>query len=456
MKKSVKILILALIFVSLLAFCYTFPYSGDDWAFATTYGNIQLKEFFKNLNGRYLGNILAIIISRNNIIKTIYMSIVIFLIIYFSTKLIKKDNTILMIIFYILFLTMNNSIFAQSIIWSSGFCNYATASLFMILILYFCLNKINFKYSVVIYFLLSFLGSLLVENMTLALFGFALIINIRNYFKTRKINYNYLALLLGSILGLLIMFLNPSYLKILNKADNYRSLEQTNLEKMMFPYLFFNPFLNLLKIITILFVVFKKPSVRNIIIGSAFNIFIIILMFYEKLPNILIFVILYCIVGGLFLFVNRKIINKNLKIIFTLIVLTIIPLFFVNPIGARNFLPIYLLELIFYLSLISDYLIKFKFNYLIIFTAIIVYGFTYYIYNVDFKATEVVRNQLITKINEGQKEINVNLEVFEKNKVHYPLPYLKGDKVAFSEFYHTKKGWTINYNNDNKSLNLEK
>lgn len=53
----------------LIALCYCFPYTGDDWAWGSSIGIERYNNFFKGYNGRYLGNIMVMILTRSQVLK---------------------------------------------------------------------------------------------------------------------------------------------------------------------------------------------------------------------------------------------------------------------------------------------------------------------------------------------------------------------------------------------------
>ena len=65
--------IITLLFFGFLAFL--FPYSGDDWAWGSIMGITRLETFFDNYNGRYLGNLLVMAITRSKALKVILMAL---------------------------------------------------------------------------------------------------------------------------------------------------------------------------------------------------------------------------------------------------------------------------------------------------------------------------------------------------------------------------------------------
>ena len=61
--------------VALFALCLLLPYSGDDWTWGGQAAFTRLNSGFANYNGRYLGNLLIIPLSRFYILRlaTVYM-----------------------------------------------------------------------------------------------------------------------------------------------------------------------------------------------------------------------------------------------------------------------------------------------------------------------------------------------------------------------------------------------
>lgn len=57
-KYSIFIIIFLAIFTSLI------PYACDDWAWGSSIGIERLERFFAGYNGRYLGNLIVIAITR--------------------------------------------------------------------------------------------------------------------------------------------------------------------------------------------------------------------------------------------------------------------------------------------------------------------------------------------------------------------------------------------------------
>ena len=56
------------LFLILFLLCFLFPYTGDDWAWGGQLGIDRLSSWFENYNGRYLGNLIVLILTRSNLL----------------------------------------------------------------------------------------------------------------------------------------------------------------------------------------------------------------------------------------------------------------------------------------------------------------------------------------------------------------------------------------------------
>ena len=52
-----------------------FPYSGDDWAWGSEIGADRLRSWFEMYNGRYVGNLFVLAMTRSNLAKALIMSV---------------------------------------------------------------------------------------------------------------------------------------------------------------------------------------------------------------------------------------------------------------------------------------------------------------------------------------------------------------------------------------------
>ena len=64
-----------LLFAAFSLLFYMFPYSGDDWAWGSQIGVDRLKTWFDNYNGRYLGNLLVMVLTRSKFVNVLLTAI---------------------------------------------------------------------------------------------------------------------------------------------------------------------------------------------------------------------------------------------------------------------------------------------------------------------------------------------------------------------------------------------
>ncbi len=217
-------------------FYYFLPFAGDDWAWGSGLGISRLKNAFDGYNGRYVGNLLIILITRSVIAKVVLCTLIMFLLVLVLSKIFdslsnaEKSNTNYIIAFSsVLILVLPNQIafgelqpfqiFGSTIGWLSGFTNYVVPSVLILVFYYFVTNKeFESKYAYAILFFDGILSCLCVEHYTLfcLLFSFA-VIAYRYYFY-KKLCKKSIFFFFGSLIGALIMFSNSSY-RLMQKGD---------------------------------------------------------------------------------------------------------------------------------------------------------------------------------------------------------------------------------------------
>ena len=355
-----------------------FPYSGDDYVWGTYKLNFGLfKELHDDLflNGRYLGNLFAVILTRNKVLRSIIMSIVVTLILKIIDKYTHSNKRLLVI----LFLLIPIGTFCQVVVWSSGFANYGISSLLFLI----CLDLVNNPKESLVRYILLFIcfvaSSLFIENVTICLFGITLFLNILYFIKFKKINKTYLIAFAASAVGSLIMFSHPGYIESFNGVDPYRtvvgngSIFKTafnNYFKYIYKYTFFVNYIILTVILALLFCYYlkniKKYSNKLFLLFGVQYILLFYVIFaqsIEVLSNLNIVNGIVCL-----LLISLKIFTMHLlfkgteliKLIYKIVLIAIglcLPLFAVTPVGSRNFFLTYLLFMIIAL-LVYNYTLK--------------------------------------------------------------------------------------------------
>ena len=370
---------LVLIFISMFIFSLLFPYSGDDLQWSITDLSLEtIKNFSKDiyLNGRYLGNIFAILLTKNKIIRGLIISTTITLII----KIIKNQEKASISVIILLLLLIPKEIFKQSIVWSSGFTNYAISTLFLLLSIIYMQKLFNQKFNIkyiIPSLILSICSGLFIENLTIFLILFIILLNAIYFIKNKKINYNYVVYLIGSIIGGLIMFMHPTYLGILKGTDGYRNIAQStgiiekvfhNLNHTILPYSINRPIVIFIIITLLIIIYIVKNNIKTSKTIKTLLSYNILYLTYISLNTInldweplLNLTKIFYLISSIIFIINFIIIinlifkksSKNAIYMCFVIIGLLLPLFVVSPLGARNFFMIYILEIILLLEILK-------------------------------------------------------------------------------------------------------
>lgn len=214
--------------------CILFPYSGDDWTWGSQIGLDRLGTWFANYNGRYVGNLIVLMITRSNLLKASIMAFYLVVILYNLANITRAKLALPIASLFLLLIPA--SIACQAIVWSSGFANYAvsaaTTLVFLRSILWVFQPKASIPEdalsqhlrSAIPMLLLGFLGSLIVEHVTiynLAASGLVLLIVAVRFHKVLIHQASYFS---GCLWGTVYMFSNGAYRAISQGTDQYRTM----------------------------------------------------------------------------------------------------------------------------------------------------------------------------------------------------------------------------------------
>ncbi len=374
----------------LLLLCWTFPYSGDDWAWGSRIGMERLSQWFANYNGRYLGNIIVLILTRSRLIRTICVSITIVLIVYCIERIISRKWAFEISLLCLTF--MSYFVLRQSIVWTSGYSNYAISILLtLVYILY--LNdhwempeKSN-GLTLAMLFLLGLSNTLIVEHLTLfnvfaslVLFGVWLI-------RYHRFRADYLLYALGCVIGTCYMFANSAYRTITGKGDEYRTIAENgiilkainNYFGVIYREILFNNYILNVLFFIVLFLVFmktRKESPKSIVrIRAACLALMAFYALYSSwicwTEGINYFPYVYSwkvyfngIATALYaiaLFTSsvidhhyERMINRRILLFWIALIIMAGPLFAVTPIGSRCFFCTYVILIIIFCEIIKS------------------------------------------------------------------------------------------------------
>lgn len=430
---------------------FFFPFSCDDFYWGSKSLSFStIKDIYNDLflNGRWLGNFVAIFISHNHLIKALVISFVSTLLLY----LIDKHEKISLWIFIILILLMPINKFTQVVIWGSGFSNYMISTLLFISVYYLMkkyYKKTNSKwYEKIGIFIVTILNSLVVENITVGTLMILFIYNLIFFIKNKKVNINLIIMFIGTIIGAVMMFIHPSYLNLLfGTTLNDRYIPQSSgsliwtIKNNLFDGIFVNLineniFLN----VFILFVfsyLYLKGKLKNITGLISFYLLTVMTILGGLLKfniyNMFVIDILY-LINYFYLIYKLVRFNKEIWEIILLIICVILPLVFIHPLGERLFFLPYVLVIIlmFRVLSINEVIIK-DYVWLKIFT-LILYVLLLYV-NIENYRCEVKRDNYIKN--------NLDKKIIEVNGYKYPK-YVWFDKIDgeyFGRYYDLYHGY---------------
>lgn len=218
------------LFVLFFCIAVLFPYTGDDWTWGSDAGLAYLETFFADYNGRYLGNLLVLALTRSKLLDAVVMAVSYVMVCFFCYQYSEDQSKVLLWFAAVLFFIMPKEIWAQTIVWTSGYSNYVPSALITAAFL-LSVRKATYETFPVsegtagkaAWMLLGFAGALFVENITVFNIGFALVAILYTFLRFRKMDQSHLAFFVGAILGAWVMFSNSVYHKIVQGDDYYRN-----------------------------------------------------------------------------------------------------------------------------------------------------------------------------------------------------------------------------------------
>lgn len=381
----------------LIFFAIQVPYCHDEWAWGSQSGLETLSTFFQGYNGRYLGDLLSLAVTRSVWAKVLILAFTIWGLILLMTVLIRKlpenRGTPLQIALLstLLILGMPLSIFRQILGWVAAFVNFVPPVI-LFLIYWGLVRNIfsepspNYSRRLWIWMIpLGLCSQLFSEHNTIFHVLFAAFVLVYTYLRRHRVYAVHLSYFLSCLAGAAIMFLNPAYTNALRHTDGYKNIDLSagavpSLMKSGYSIintLYSAGILPLLiaGLLLLLLVLSRRRSFHNqkrlrIAAGIGLTEFIVFFMVEQFFPKALtalsgfshlLKVLLVC--GSLFLFVACSLLTlwlcipdtarrHRLMTIFLCAPALSLPLVVANPIGPRCFFASYLLLGVFFLELL--------------------------------------------------------------------------------------------------------
>jgi len=372
-------------FVITLLLASLFPYIWDDWKWGSEIGLQLLSSGFDGYDGRYLGNIIVIIMTRSNIVKSIIMAVCITGILWCIESLIKKEWAFYLSAALLVFIP--RLIFRQAIAWTSGFANYVTSIFFTLLFikyLQFILEDNSQKPTCQVaqcipLLILGLMNTLIIEHITIYNVFLAVLVNVYVFVKYKTLLSTFICYFIGTLLGTILMFSNSAYSNIATNADayNYRTMFSDGLFQQIFENYFSVIYselcMNNIALNTVLLIICigiyinlktkinlkNMPMSISIWIMVAYYFFSVLSIDFAKQSELIYFEGIFTFINGISLivfslFTARYVgdMKKMIAIIGSILCL-VAPLFVVTPIGSRCFFATYIFFIILVCELCS-------------------------------------------------------------------------------------------------------
>lgn len=366
-KKAIKLEYIFIFFVFIVIAMLIPLTSGDDLDWGSKGGLARLANGFDNYNGRYVGNLVILAITRSTILRVLFYSVINTILVYGISKLSLFPSKITPIVTTLLLLIIPYSVYAQTFGWFSGFANYNVA-ISLTLLIWFMVMAEKSSYYLILIPILTLLAQLCMENVTI----FNVMISIGYFiFRLKKRPIKEFLYCLSSILGALIMFSNSVYQSIANNQDGYRTFNVKMIANVLFTEFsqqyFVDNWLILLILAILSLIIYKEKGLFSKSIRLVIILFPISCLLFSnikiRLVNIPAFVsIIFFIVGIVFLLSIVHIITKMkmtfedkgyLIFIGVCTGLIISPMLIITPFGPRVMLTSYVFFVILTNSLLG-------------------------------------------------------------------------------------------------------
>lgn len=431
------------VMVALFGIFLMVPYNHDEWAWGTQEGIENLKNFFQGYNGRYFGDIISILITRSNIFKALFMTgstIGLYLAIrrfYRTQGKFETNQKIVLLASFLLLILTPTVLFRQIYGWPAAFVNFVPPVIFIFLYLSFITESVlaeqrkNFS---LLYGVLIVLGTqFFSENITIFMLILTLSIVLIERILNRKNTKFVVSAAITSIIGTILMFINPAYLNAANNTDGYKKIELSIIfiwQKMgsqIIPNMILN-YKTLLLIFNIgmlvlLFTKHKRVNNMNKLLSGFIVVYTIYGLFFygqmnftfrydETIINLISVLYFICLLKIIWdVFSGRELLLH--LIIFMAVPFSAAPLIIAEPIGPRSFYGTYCLWLLYtgiiYLKIFSKFTLSNHYYELIKFILRVMIGSTLIFYLFIFgymHRVQVEREKIIDEsIQNGKTEI---------------------------------------------------
>jgi hypothetical protein len=211
------LLFLAALFVAILVVSVHFPTTGDDWAWGSHVGLDRLHNRFDGYNGRYLGNLAVVVLTRLSPVTPALVALVLCGLVLLVADVANQRDLAGVCLAAMLLIGMPLSQWRQTVPWISGFSNYVLAAL--CLMAFSSSMRRDLQGSAPAtwprawgLFVLAVASQLFIENVTiLLLIGSAAWMLLRAVRGGHRVSRRASAWMIGAAAGAILMFSNSAY-----------------------------------------------------------------------------------------------------------------------------------------------------------------------------------------------------------------------------------------------------
>lgn len=220
--RKIIFLVTGIVFLFYLYIAMNMAFTQDDWTWGSSVGWGRFQHWFQGYNGRYLGDLTEVLITRSFTARVVFMSVFCTGVIYLLWRLIGIKHVHNGIVVFFLVLSLPTDIFAETYGWGAGFSNYIMGAFFSLL--YLNIIKTIIEPGPTVYprgawlamIPLGIASELFIEHVTLYNFVVAAAVMVYTYIRNRKIHLLHATYFLSVLAGMAIMFSNPAYMKMLH------------------------------------------------------------------------------------------------------------------------------------------------------------------------------------------------------------------------------------------------
>lgn len=365
-------------FFAVLVISAFFPPSADDLGWATSQGAALLKKGFENYNGRYLGNILAVSLTRIGLLLAPLKAFVLTAILFYTQKLSAAKSDFSLLLCAVLLL-IPSPLFVQGFVWTAGFTNYTVSALLIMVSADLIINRKSCAINAFFLMILGIACQLFMETYTIFTLVAGATAIIYSAVK-KKGTAKSVCFFIGAVAGTAIMFSNGIYSKIANGDNVYQQIpvnEGGIFNKLfkalasLFSVVSYNAVIACIPailVVTVLSVMLIKKSAKlKKAFWAAFSLMIVSVLAFPAVYLITRRLeTAYYTLGAFLLFffataavavagITEAKTKTKTAVLFAMLLVLCVPLSIVYPVGPRCFVGAYILILIAICELLKEF-----------------------------------------------------------------------------------------------------